>query len=246
MFKCSICPYESNRKFNLQQHNRRKKICQPVIPHVESTFEQKSTLLIAKDKTSVKNECNKCSKQFSCKSSLTHHSKTCKGIKKIHCESCLKVFASKQSKWWHKNHVKCEPRVAVVPETLKEENERLQNTIKALTTTSGKQLVEIKLKDKEIENYKKEIETFMNQPNQPKAKIKPKRGFVTSAIRTQVAASQMWCCRICTEMLTGIFHIDHTVPLSFGGEDKLENVTALCVQCHAVKTQNEWKQRSDN
>ena len=201
MYKCSICPYESNRKFNLQQHNRRKKKCLPLVPLIlelnskgisaDSNGKRIVDSLVANG--SVTNKCHQCYKQFCSKSSLTKHAKTCKGIKTIHCERCLKVFASKQTKCEHRKNVKCEPRVAVVPETLKEENERLQNTIKALTTTSDKQLVEIKLKDKEIENYKKEIETFMNQPNQPKAKIKPKRGFVTSAIRTQVAASQMWC-----------------------------------------------------
>ena len=74
-------------------------------------------------------------------------------------------------------------------------------------------------------------------------KVKPKRGFVTQITKTQIAASQKWCCRICTTLFTGIFHMDHTIPLSFGGEDNLENVTALCVQCHAEKSQNEWKLR---
>jgi hypothetical protein len=44
---------------------------------------------------------------------------------------------------------------------------------------------------------------------------------------------------MCTEILPGVFHIDHTRPLRYGGEDNMENVTALCIQCHAEKTQNE-------
>jgi len=105
--------------------------------------------------------------------------------------------------------------------------------------------MKIKLKDDEIRMKDEYIEQLLLGydviPNKPK--VKPKRGFVTQITKTQIAASQKWCCRISTTLFTGIFHMDHTIPSSFGGEDNLENVTALCVQCHAEKSQNEWKLR---
>ena len=75
-----------------------------------------------------------------------------------------------------------------------------------------------------------------NKPNKPKLK----RGFVNQVTRNKVAASQKWCCRMCSEILPGVFHIDHTRPLRYGGEDVLQNVSALCIQCHAEKTQNDF------
>ena len=159
------------------------------------------------------------------------------------------MFSCKQSKYEHRKNVKCHPPIHK-PESVQEENERLKKDIKQIKiqieikdVTIDKLQNQVEIKDTEIEHLIElafEDEKLQKKPEQ---KQKPKRGFVTQVIRTQVAASQKWCCRICTELLTGIFHIDHTLPLSFGGEDKLENVTALCVQCHAVKTQNEWKLR---
>ena len=40
------------------------------------------------------------------------------------------------------------------------------------------------------------------------------------------------------------FQIDHTIPLWNNGPDCKENATAMCVECHAQKTQNEWIQRA--
>jgi hypothetical protein len=106
--------------------------------------------------------------------------------------------------------------------------------------------IKIELENKKwrntIEALKRDNET--NETNEtyelnPNIKPKLKRGYVNQVTRNKVAASQKWCCRMCTEILPGVFHIDHTRPLRFGGEDNRENVTALCIQCHAEKTQND-------
>ena len=45
-------------------------------------------------------------------------------------------------------------------------------------------------------------------------------------------------------MLSEAFQIDHTVPLWKGGADEESNCSALCANCHAVKTQIEATERA--
>ena len=54
-----------------------------------------------------------------------------------------------------------------------------------------------------------------------------------------VAARQQWCCSQCHTMLDATYQVDHTVALADGGDDHTANMTAMCVTCHARKTQHE-------
>ena len=146
MFKCDVCLYETNRKFNLQQHNSRKKKCKPVEIPINVMVDSKSNGLECTNSKGEEdlvvvcmNKCNKCYKEFASKASLRKHAKTCVGIKTIHCPTCLKVFASKQTKYEHRKNVNCKPPIDL-PENWEEQCARL--------------LKENKLKDKEIQNMK--------------------------------------------------------------------------------------------
>jgi len=241
MFSCDICSYTTSRKYNLQLHQNRKKQCVPEVKP-ERTVE---------DEVNVGKVCAKCSKCFKSKQSLVRHMKTCLGLNPLQCQTCYKIFDTSRAKCIHNRKVNCK-RPMDAPETLQEENNRLkkENEILKDNDTEMKKDIQIntnKLKDKdeEIENL---ITSFFEEDSklpQKSIKLKPKRSFVTHITKAQIAASQKWCCRICTTLFTGIYHMDHTIPLSFGGEDNRENVTALCVQCHAEKSQNEWKLRAD-
>mgnify|MGYP006080768439 CR=1 FL=1 len=57
--------------------------------------------------------------------------------------------------------------------------------------------------------------------------------------KKMVAARQKWRCSECDELLSSAYQVDHTTPLWSGGEDALCNVTAMCANCHALKTQAE-------
>lgn len=54
-----------------------------------------------------------------------------------------------------------------------------------------------------------------------------------------VAARQQWRCSACAVVLPPTYQVDHTVPLWAGGEDTVDNCTAMCPNCHAAKTQQE-------
>ena len=54
-----------------------------------------------------------------------------------------------------------------------------------------------------------------------------------------VAANQKWTCNMCYKMLDASYEIDHTVPLYKGGTNNVENLQALCRNCHGLKTIND-------
>jgi 5-methylcytosine-specific restriction endonuclease McrA len=51
-----------------------------------------------------------------------------------------------------------------------------------------------------------------------------------------VAARQQWKCGQCKQVLDHTYEIDHMVALMNGGTNQLDNLLALCPQCHRNKT----------
>jgi len=82
------------------------------------------------------------------------------------------------------------------------------------------------------------------QQQNKKKKLKCERKSFTPAIRNKVAAQQKWCCKYCSQILTDVFEIDHIIPLHLNGENNIENLQALCRNCHGRKTIDETIVRS--
>ncbi len=51
-----------------------------------------------------------------------------------------------------------------------------------------------------------------------------------------VASRQKWRCKKCKELLDFTYEIDHIVPLYKGGSNELDNLRALCRNCHGSLT----------
>ena len=51
-----------------------------------------------------------------------------------------------------------------------------------------------------------------------------------------VASSQNWKCGDCSEQLSAWFEVDHKVRLEYGGSNHIDNLVALCRECHGRKT----------
>ena len=51
-----------------------------------------------------------------------------------------------------------------------------------------------------------------------------------------VASRQGWTCGDCKNQLTAWFEVDHTVRLEHGGSNHVDNLVALCRDCHGKKT----------
>jgi hypothetical protein len=54
-----------------------------------------------------------------------------------------------------------------------------------------------------------------------------------------IAHSQEWLCGMCKCLLPPSYQIDHIVPFSLSQNDNIENLMALCPNCHSQKTQKE-------
>ena len=51
-----------------------------------------------------------------------------------------------------------------------------------------------------------------------------------------VASNQNWKCGECQEQLTAWYEIDHKIRLQYGGSNHVDNLIALCRNCHGKKT----------
>jgi hypothetical protein len=51
-----------------------------------------------------------------------------------------------------------------------------------------------------------------------------------------VAANQAWTCDHCKVQLPAWYEIDHKVRLEYGGSNHVDNLVALCRNCHGKKT----------
>ena len=62
---------------------------------------------------------------------------------------------------------------------------------------------------------------------------------VSETKKKYVAASQDWKCGHCQHQLDHTFEIDHKVRLEYGGGNDVQNLIALCRNCHGKKTASE-------
>jgi 5-methylcytosine-specific restriction protein A len=67
--------------------------------------------------------------------------------------------------------------------------------------------------------------------------IRKKRGDGVSESKKKFVASQQdWCCHNCKEKLKATFEVDHIIPLFKGGNNHIDNLRALCLECHRLHT----------
>ena len=66
-----------------------------------------------------------------------------------------------------------------------------------------------------------------------------RRRHLGESTKKRVAATQGWTCAKCKKMLPATFQVDHVTPHAVGGSDHPSNLEALCVECHASKSQVE-------
>lgn len=78
----------------------------------------------------------------------------------------------------------------------------------------------------------------MHPANVPRLSTSTKRN-VSEAKKRYVASSQGWKCANCNQQLNHTFEVDHKVRLEYGGSNEIDNLSALCRNCHGLKTANE-------
>jgi 5-methylcytosine-specific restriction endonuclease McrA len=69
-------------------------------------------------------------------------------------------------------------------------------------------------------------------PNTPTSKIRK----VSDQLKKIVASQQRWNCRKCKNILDATYEVDHIIALEDGGNNDIQNLQALCRNCHGKKT----------
>ena len=59
---------------------------------------------------------------------------------------------------------------------------------------------------------------------------------VSETKKKYVASQQNWRCQDCSDQLTAWFEVHHKVPLEHGGSNHIDNLVALCRNCHGAHT----------
>ncbi len=59
---------------------------------------------------------------------------------------------------------------------------------------------------------------------------------VSETKKKYVAAQQGWACGSCKQQLPAWFEVDHKIRLDSGGSNHVDNLVALCRDCHGRKT----------
>ena len=66
--------------------------------------------------------------------------------------------------------------------------------------------------------------------------VKATKRSVSETKKKYVASNQGWKCGNCKNQLNAWFEVDHKVRLEHGGGNDVQNLVALCRECHGQKT----------
>ena len=78
-------------------------------------------------------------------------------------------------------------------------------------------------------------QSFQEQRILTSGKVGTKRS-VSETKKKYVASQQEWKCGHCDKQLNAWFEVDHKIRLEHGGGNDVQNLVALCRECHGKKT----------
>ncbi len=93
--------------------------------------------------------------------------------------------------------------------------------------------------DNHNHNYNQPIIPMSNNVNETRILQSGKKSTKRSVSETKkkfVASRQNWKCGDCESQLTAWFEVDHKIRLEYGGSNHVDNLVALCRECHGKKT----------
>jgi 5-methylcytosine-specific restriction endonuclease McrA len=83
-------------------------------------------------------------------------------------------------------------------------------------------------------SFMTDMNTSLNQTT-----IKATKRSVSETKKKYIASQQNWRCGQCNSQLNHTYEIDHRVRLEYGGSNDVNNLVALCRNCHGEKTAKE-------
>jgi len=81
-----------------------------------------------------------------------------------------------------------------------------------------------------------QYERKLMQSGTTENKITATKRSVSETKKKFVAARQNWHCGDCQQQLSAWFEVDHKIRLEYGGSNHVDNLVALCRECHGKKT----------
>lgn len=78
--------------------------------------------------------------------------------------------------------------------------------------------------------------SFASQQLTPELGKKATKRSVSETKKKYVASNQNWKCGECQKQLNAWFEVDHKTRLEYGGSNHIDNLVALCRECHGKKT----------
>jgi 5-methylcytosine-specific restriction endonuclease McrA len=78
-----------------------------------------------------------------------------------------------------------------------------------------------------------------NQQGGSKKNPNATKRSVSETKKKWVASQQNWSCGKCKKQLNAWYEVDHRIRLEHGGSNHIENLIALCRECHGEKTARE-------
>lgn len=86
-----------------------------------------------------------------------------------------------------------------------------------------------------IEQFTPQMKRMMNSGSNRNRNQQHKRS-VSETKKKYVASNQHWKCGHCNQQLDHTFEVDHIQDLQYGGDNSVDNLVALCRNCHGKKT----------
>lgn len=179
--------------------------------------------------------CTKCKKTFEKKSDYKIHIQQNHCFENVlkKCEYCLNKF----NKLELKKHLADQLNVCYFKLQKHLEDERNLCYFKRLYEKKQKEDIIIRAIEDKVDKL---TEFYLNQ-NYAHPQKQNKRKKYSNRVRNLIGSRQKWCCANCSEMFGPVWHVDHVIPL-VSKEDNIENennLQGLCVNCHALKTNQE-------
>jgi hypothetical protein len=90
-------------------------------------------------------------------------------------------------------------------------------------------------------NFMSEMNDISSIPENSERKIlssgkNTTKRSVSETKKKYVASLQNWKCAKCLKQLNAWFEVDHKIRLEYGGGNDVQNLEALCRECHGKKT----------
>jgi hypothetical protein len=90
-----------------------------------------------------------------------------------------------------------------------------------------------------MESFNNIDPTSMPIPNESKKNPVANKRSVSETKKKYIASQQDWKCGHCMSQLDHTYEIDHRIRLEYGGSNDVQNLVALCRNCHGKKTASE-------